>query len=398
MTDLTLLKVSNNLVVKIGSNGDQITITNWFASAVYQVDSFAFADGTVKSGAEILAGLPVYENGTTAADTLYGYEGVDIMTGGDGNDTLVGYAGKDTLNGGDGNDNLQGGDGNDLLTGGQGTDTLTGDAGNDILTGGIGNDTLTGGTGNDTFVFNIGDGQDTISVDDIDGTDTLQFGPGIALTDLHLVKSGNDLLINVGTNGDQIKLSLWFHSSYVTYRLDQFSFADGTTLSRNALVQQLPIYGTDSADSMSGEETADHFIAGLGSDTLSGNGGDDILEGGADNDILSGGAGNDIFVFDSVLNAATNKDTISDFISGQDNIRLDKDIFASLTTEGVLSSEYFLANATGVAGDANDYILYNTTSGALFYDADGIGQGVAVQFATLTTKPAITANDFMIAA
>jgi serralysin len=131
---------------------------------------------------------------------------------------------------------------------------------------------------------------------------------------------------------------------------------------------------------------------------LSGGADNDTLIGGTGNDTLLGGAGNDTFVFDSVLNATTNKDTISDFINGQDNIRLDKDIFTSLTNEGVLSSEYFLANATGAAGDANDYILYNTTSGALFYDADGNGQGVAIQFATLTTKPAISANDFMIAA
>ena len=112
---------------------------------------------------------------------------------------------------------------------------------------------------------------------------------------------------------------------------------------------------------------------------------------------MTDGTVNDIFVFDATLNAATNKDWISDFVSGQDQIRLDKDIFTTLTTVGTLNAAYFKASTTGAAEDNNDYILYNTSSGALFYDADGNGQGAAIQFATLTTKPAITANDFMIA-
>ncbi len=55
-------------------------------------------------------------------------------------------------------------------------------------------------------------------------------------------------------------------------------------------------------------------------------------------------------------------------------------------------------SATGSAADTNDYLLYNATSDVLFYDADGSGQGVAVQFGSLTTKPAVTANDFLIVA
>ena len=66
--------------------------------------------------------------------------------------------------------------------------------------------------------------------------------------------------------------------------------------------------------------------------------------------------------------------------------------------EGTLLSACFRSSATGAAGDDKDYILYNTTSGALLYDADGSGQGVAVEFALLADKPTIKAENFIIAA
>jgi Ca2+-binding RTX toxin-like protein len=66
-----------------------------------------------------------------------------------------------------------------------------------------------------------------------------------------------------------------------------------------------------------------------------------------------------------------------------------------LTTTGTLSSNNFLAG-TGMAADGNDYILYNTTSGALYYDADGNGAVAALQFATLTGNPLITNADFTV--
>ncbi|MCK9739925.1 hypothetical protein LT707_25530, partial [Pseudomonas syringae pv. syringae] len=48
------------------------------------------------------------------------------------------------------------------LYGNGGNDTLSSGNGNDILSGGKGNDFLSGGVGSDTYLFNLGDGQDTI--------------------------------------------------------------------------------------------------------------------------------------------------------------------------------------------------------------------------------------------
>lgn len=145
-------------------------------------------------------------------------------------------------------------------------------------------------------------------------------------------------------------------------------------------------------------------IGTSGNDTLSGSGriyggqGNDLISSTVGNDVLNGGSGTDTFLFNTALNTTTNKDTITDFNAVDDTIQLENAVFTSLSATGTLNSANFRANTTGTASDANDYILYNTTTGALSYDADGSGSGVAVQFALLgvNTHPTITNVDFSV--
>ena len=51
--------------------------------------------------------------------------------------------------------------------------------------------------------------------------------------------------------------------------------------------------------------------------------GNDTLYGKQGNDSLTGGAGADKFIFDTLLNATTNRDTITDFQNGMDRIEID---------------------------------------------------------------------------
>ena len=157
------------------------------------------------------------------------------------------------------------------------------------------------------------------------------------------------------------------------------------------------LFGNDGSDTVYGDQGDDDLSGGSGNDFLIGGAGSDRLNGGQGSDTLVGGSGSDTFIFDTGLNRQKNTDTIVDFVVDQDKIELDQTIFSSLPEEGSLFSEYFLASATGAAGDGNDYLLYSTTSGALLYDADGNGQGVAVEFASLASKPELTAKDFVIA-
>ncbi len=131
-----------------------------------------------------------------------------------------------------------------------------------------------------------------------------------------------------------------------------------------------------------------------GADTLIGGSGSDLLDGGLAADTLTGGAGEDFFRFSTALGNG-NVDRITDFNVVQDTILLDNLIFTNLGDDGALALGAFHKSAAGVAHDANDRIIYDTDSGRLSYDADGNGQGAAVQFAQLGTN-LIPSSDFVI--
>lgn len=228
-------------------------------------------------------------------------------------------------------------------------DTITGSAGNDILRGGGGNDTLNGGAGTG---------------------DLIDFRDGSAGITLTLVQSG------VGTAFNTLGAGLG---------TDTYSNMEG-------------VIGTALADTLTGSSGNDILRGDGGNDILNGAGGNDTLTGGTGADTLTGGIGNDSFVFNSALN---NVDTITDFqASATDSIVVDNDIFTAFgATTGTLNVLNFAANAGGNAADANDFILYDTDTGNLYYDADGNGAGAKILFAQLTlagVTGSVDAADFTL--
>ena len=127
----------------LDSTAGSLIAKRWFDGPEYQIEEFRFADG-ITWGVEAIRAQAL--QGTVFADIIQGY---------DTDDTISGLYGNDSLRGGLGNDHLDGGDG---------VDTLFGGAGDDVLSGGVGNDSLNGGEGNDVYTYNLGDGQDTISI------------------------------------------------------------------------------------------------------------------------------------------------------------------------------------------------------------------------------------------
>ena len=154
--------------------------------------------------------------------------------------------------------------------------------------------------------------------------------------------------------------------------------------------------GGGGGDTLTGAGGGDTLTGSGGADNLSGGAGVDTLNGGGGHDVMNGGSSADVFLFNSALGPAAT-DVINSFVAADDTIGLDNDIFTALgTATGTLAGSRFKANADGAATDGDDRIVYDTTSGELFYDADGSGGGAAVLFATLTGAPTVTAADFVV--
>lgn len=281
------------------------------------------------------------------ADTVDNIDG--LITGlvdlGDGTDTYTG-----SNRPGETVDNVHGGAGNDTINGFAGDDLLDGGGDDDVIDGGTGNDSMTGGLGNDTF-----------SVD--------------SLLDFINETAGQ------GTS-DTVRATV----SYVLGAASHIEFLETTNAAGTAAIK------------LTGNDIAQTITGNAGANTLSGLGGADVLFGLKGNDRLTGGLGNDAFVFNTKASATTNRDTITDFSSSasgnNDVIRLENAIFTKLVGTGTLSSAQFFAGTA--AHDANDRIIYNKATGALIYDSNGSASGGAVQFATLSNKPTVTASDFCI--
>lgn len=166
--------------------------------------------------------------------------------------------------------------------------------------------------------------------------------------------------------------------------------------SSKALQGNDQITADDFANTLNGFKGKDTILGNGGNDTINGGAGKDTLFGGNGNDVLTGGADKDIFVFNTTLDSASNVDTITDFTHKKDSILLSQSFFNSLSA-GKLASSDFVIGSGVTASDSSDHILYDTSTGGLFYDADGNGAIGAVQFATLSNVPSnITASDFTI--
>ncbi|MGD7110039.1 calcium-binding protein, partial [Ralstonia pseudosolanacearum] len=302
--------------------------------------------------------------GDAGADNLFGGDGNDVLDGGADNDYLYGEAGDDALLGGSGNDTLYGGNGNDTLE------------------GGAGNDYLVGNEGSDTYVFNTGWGQDTIYNYDAtsERSDVIEFGSGIAATDVIATRSGDDLILSLRNGSDKITVQSYFYSDASgPYRIDQVRFADGTSwdvATVKALVQA-PTSGTDnlygyaSDDVLNGLDGNDTLRGYGGNDTLRGEAGADNLFGGDGNDVLDGGADNDYLYGeagdDSLLGGSGNDNLYGG--AGND------------TLEGGAGNDYLVSNEgsdTYVfnSGWGQDTIYnYDTTAGRS--DVIAFGDGIA---------------------
>ena len=149
---------------------------------------------------------------------------------------------------------------------------------------------------------------------------------------------------------------------------------------------------------MVGDAFNDQISGSGSSESLGGGGGNDTLEGRDGNDTLMGGLGADTFVFATVP-SGTNRELVTDFVWATDKLSFDNAVFNALGALGNFAAgdARFAAGAGFTSGqDASDRLIYNTTTGQLFYDADGNGAGASALVATLQGAPALAATDIVV--
>jgi len=259
--------------------------------------------------------------------------------------------------------------GNDVIVGDALIDDMRGGAGNDTLNGGVGNDQIRGGTGIDKLFG--GDGNDTFLITGAE-----------ALGDTFAGGAGTDKIEVTGLAAVTLK-----NFKAATASIEQW-VGNGKGILGDATVNTIDLTGLTSATNIGEVRGA------TGNDFITGSKFADTLNGGGGNDLLKGGPGSDFFVFNTALNKTTNVDRISDFNIGNDTIRLENAVFTKVGLVGALKPGAFALSTATKAAD--DRIIYNKTSGQLFYDSDGSGAAVAIHFATLLNKPVVNAADFMV--
>jgi len=227
--------------------------------------------------------------GNEDANVLFGWGSNDTIHGDDGKDALHGMAGNDSLNGGAGNDELLGGDGGDTLDGGADADMLFGEAGDDSLTGGPGfvSDMMFGGSGNDTL-------------DAASGLGDIDYLHGGAGDDTYYIDTPSDMVVELAGEG--------IDTIFASFSATSYQLGDHI---ENLVLLGATLYaaGNALANAITGSAGGNWLLGGTGDDTLNGKGGADML---------FGQAGADTFVFER----GTGSDTIGDFVSGTDHIRL----------------------------------------------------------------------------
>ncbi len=365
-------------------------------------------------------------NGKTEGDT---YVSIENLSGSGFNDRMKGDAADNVLTGQGGNDTLRGAAGDDILLGdfadaadaipqpglGTGYATLGPDATNnsietafdisdnfsltedpDIFDSTSVLHTTVNATGNGQGgYYSIDLAAGTVLTIDIDGiADPNVHDSWVRLLDGegNIVTQNDDGGGDPGSTSNRDSSTVFVVEETGTYFIVEGSWSpdapegwsesvpEGSTYELNVSVEFPP------APAQPGE---------AGADVLRGGRGNDLLDGGLMADTLIGGKGDDFFRFSTEL-GADNIDEIRDFDAASDTILLDSAIFGEAGEIGVLDFGAFHSSASGTALDGADRIVYNTDSGALSYDADGLGGVDAIQFAQLQTGLQLGADDFVI--
>ncbi len=212
------------LELSLKGTSDKISVKNYFGYYSYSgfhkpspeslIEKVVFADGTVWTQDTINSKVHNI-TGTEDSETIQAFD-----------DDAVTYYGLG------GNDNLYGSKSNDKLYGGTGNDRISGGEGDDLIVGGIGDDYLDGYYGNDAYVFNKGDGSDTVY--DANGNDD-KIILGYNSQDIMFERSGNSLRLRMIGSSDSVTINSWYTNNSSQYKIETFKSATGSTITHTQI-------------------------------------------------------------------------------------------------------------------------------------------------------------------
>jgi Ca2+-binding RTX toxin-like protein len=253
------------------------------------------------------------------------------------------------------------------VLGGAGSDVVTGGGGGDKITSGAGVDTLSGGAGSDTFTL----AGNLTAADRIDGgadADTLSLNGNYAAG----IVFGATTLTNVEAialaDGNSYKFTLNDATNTAGLSIDGSLLSAGRTLTVIGTAETnaaLSAIGGKGNDALTGGGGGDTLTGGAGNDALVGNGGGDTLVGGSGNDSLTGGTGADTFEFHF---AETGKDTVADFKLAQG----DRLVFTQIL-DGAGSDIQDLIDAGFSASGSGGNCVISWNGGASTVTLTGVG-------------------------
>ncbi len=313
LQEVTLVRDGNDLALVVAESapgagdGGSILLKNELGTSSGQwVEQIVFADGTTWTQSS-LSGMP--------------------MVFGDGNNDGI----------------VLGTSANDLM---------------DVQAGGV---TLEGGAGSDTYVYGVGYGNDAILENSgSSDTDIVQLND-LNASDVTLLRTGNDLHIEIDATGETLIVLSHFQSS--AYGVEQIQFADGSTYDRSAIATNAPILvlGTDGDDTLIGTSL---------DETLDGGAGNDVINGGAGNDIQYGGAGDDLVIANTgadLFDGGDGTDTI-DFTYTSNDVGLD---LAAGTATFENNDVEVMTNFENAIAGSGDNLIYGTSGANNLYGGDG---------------------------
>ncbi len=304
-------------------------------------------DDSSSATGNLAALIAMTVDGGTGNDSLLGSNGIDILLGGAGNDFVDGQQGNDVAFLGADNDTFQWdpGDGSDIVEGQDGTDDMrfNGSAANERMevTANGGRVRFTRDVANivmdlndvETIDANALAGTDTVTVNDMSGTDLDKVAPNLAAPGGADDVAADDVIVN-GTNGEDV----------ITVA------GSGTSASVLGLASRVDISGARSAtdrltvNALAGDDVVDASALAASAIALTVTGGDndDVLIGGAGNDILSGNAGDDVLIGGpgiDVLDGAPGSDVVLDIAAAN-----------KVSSASVVGTKWLRKHATTVRG------------------------------------------------